>query len=62
MSKSSQKPTKEKLAVSETVKAPVLNQNDQSAVHPTQKRSFVDMHKNIERVPPLIIPGYVTYG
>jgi len=48
--------------VSETVQAPVLNQIDHDVIPVERKRSFVGMHKDIEKIAPLIIPGYVTYG
>jgi len=62
MSTSSRKLTKGQLPASEAVNNPDSNQKDLNVTAVERKRSFEGKHKNIERVPPLIIPGYVIYG
>jgi len=50
MSKSSSKPTKQNGASEKATNGTAV-----------PKRSFAGMHKNIERVSPVIIPGYLTW-
>jgi len=62
MSTSSRKLTKGQLPALEAVNNPDLSQKNLKVSPVVKKRSFVGMHKDLEKVAPLIIPGYVTYG